>query len=121
MSWFIAAFKKYAVFKGRARRKEYWMFTLVVYAIYGVLGGLAVATRMPTLAVGFLIAVLVFALPTWAVTVRRLHDSGLSGWLVFIGLVPTIGFVALTTFCCTKSNEGANKYGPNPKVVPAVA
>ncbi|MEV7243133.1 DUF805 domain-containing protein [Streptomyces sp. NPDC093248] len=121
MSWFITAFKKYAVFKGRARRKEYWMFMLVVYIIYGVLGGLGFATHMPIFVVGLVIALLVFALPTWAVTVRRLHDSGLSGWLILIGLAPTIGMVALTTFCCAKSNEGANKYGPNPKAVLAAA
>ncbi|MFF7127205.1 DUF805 domain-containing protein [Streptomyces sp. NPDC008240] len=121
MSWFVAALKKYAVFRGRARRKEFWLFMLFVYLIYGVLGGIGFATHSSVLLAGFLIALIGFMLPTWAVTVRRLHDSGLSGWLILIGLVPTIGAIVLVVFCCTKSNAGANKYGPNPKEAPALA
>ncbi|MEU1407294.1 DUF805 domain-containing protein [Streptomyces sp. NPDC005728] len=121
MSWFIAALKKYAVFRGRARRKEFWFFTLFVYLIYGVLGGIGYATQSEVAFGAFFIALIAFIPPTWAVTVRRLHDSGLSGWAILIGLVPTIGGIVLVVFCCTKSNAGANKYGPNPKEAPALA
>ncbi|WP_317447197.1 DUF805 domain-containing protein [Streptomyces collinus] len=121
MSWFIAALKKYAVFKGRAQRKEYWLFMLFVYLIYGVLGGIGYATHSPAALAALFIALIGFMLPTWAVTVRRLHDSGLSGWMILITLVPTVGAIVLVVLCCTKSNEGANKYGPNPKEAPALA
>ncbi|MFF7127331.1 DUF805 domain-containing protein [Streptomyces sp. NPDC008240] len=80
-----------------------------------MLGGIGFATHSSVLLAGFLIALIGFMLPTWAVTVRRLHDSGLSGWLILIGLVPTIGAIALVVFCCTKSTAGVNKYGPNPR------
>ncbi|MFJ9821160.1 DUF805 domain-containing protein [Streptomyces sp. NPDC101151] len=120
MSWFITALKKYAVFRGRARRKEFWLFTLFTYIIYGVLAGIGAAAHSTVLAAGFLIAFVAFLLPSWAVTVRRLHDSGLSGWLILVGLVPTVGAIALVVFCCTDSNAATNKYGPNPKEAPAV-
>ena len=121
MSWFIAALKKYAVFKGRARRKEFWRFMLFVYLIYGVLGGIGVATHTPAFLAGFAIAVVVFLLPTWGVTVRRLHDTGRSGWWILIHLIPTFGVIILLVICSEDGKSGANKYGPNPKEVPAFA
>ncbi|MER5917490.1 DUF805 domain-containing protein [Streptomyces sp. NPDC001982] len=121
MSWFIAALKKYAVFRGRARRKEFWLFMLFAYIIYGLLGGIGVATHSSPLLAGLAIAVIAFLLPTWGVTVRRLHDTGRSGWWIFIHLVPTIGAIVLLVLCSEDSKAGANKYGPNPKEVPAFA
>jgi uncharacterized membrane protein YhaH (DUF805 family) len=48
-------------------------------------------------------------------SVRRLHDTGHSGWWVFINLIPVIGAIILLIFLLTDSQEGANQYGPNPK------
>ncbi|MGW2748629.1 DUF805 domain-containing protein [Streptomyces sp. NPDC001450] len=118
MSWFLEALKKYAVFSGRARRKEYWLFMLFVWIVYVVLVGIGAAVHAPYL-VG--IAVVAFLLPAWGVAVRRLHDTGRSGWWLLIGIIPLIGSIVLLVFYCSDGEAGANKYGPNPKEAPAVA
>ncbi|MEV6942237.1 DUF805 domain-containing protein [Streptomyces sp. NPDC051172] len=115
MSWFIEALKKYAVFSGRARRKEYWNFALFIGIIYVVLLVLAVASK--STAVFALIGVfyLGILLPSLAVSIRRLHDTGRSGWWILFGLVPLVGGITLLVFQCSDSQPGENKYGPNPK------
>ncbi|MFF4797877.1 DUF805 domain-containing protein [Streptomyces sp. NPDC001351] len=112
MSWFIEVLKKYAVFSGRARRKEYWMFWLFAAIIYVVLLAVGLAIKVPYLALVFEVAIL---LPSLAVGVRRLHDTGRSGWWLLFGLVPLVGGITLLVFSCSDSQPGVNKYGPNPK------
>ena len=112
MSWFIEALKKYAVFSGRARRKEFWMFVLFTVIIYALLLGIGFAIKAPYIAIVFYVAIL---LPSLAVHVRRLHDTGRSGWWVLFGLVPLVGGITLLVFQCSDSQPGVNKYGPNPK------
>jgi uncharacterized membrane protein YhaH (DUF805 family) len=116
MSWFIEVLKKYAVFSGRARRKEYWMYTLFVVIIYAVLLGIGIAIKTPVIAILFYVAILV---PSLAVGVRRLHDTGRSGWWLLFGLVPLVGGITLLVFTCTDSKPGPNQYGPNPKEIGA--
>ena len=53
--------------------------------------------------------------PLIALTVRRLHDVGKSGWMFFIVLIPLIGAIWLLVLMLTESNPGENKYGPNPE------
>ncbi|MEU1460117.1 DUF805 domain-containing protein [Streptomyces sp. NPDC005727] len=120
MSWFLAALKKYAVFSGRARRKEFWLFSLFAYLIYIVLGGIGAATKTPALIAVAGIVVLALLLPAWGVTVRRLHDTGRSGWWILFGVIPLVGPITLLVFYCLDSEAGANKYGPNPKEAPAL-
>jgi uncharacterized membrane protein YhaH (DUF805 family) len=112
MDWYLAVLKKYAVFNGRARRKEYWMFFLfnlifsfVLGFIDGILGTVFIGT----------IYGLVVLIPGIAVTVRRLHDIGRTGWWVLIGLIPLIGLIVLIVFAATDGNKGSNEYGSNPK------
>ncbi|MFF4506178.1 DUF805 domain-containing protein [Streptomyces sp. NPDC001401] len=115
MSWFLEALKKYAVFSGRARRKEYWMYTLFVVVIYAVLIGIGIGAKVTAvlaLAGIFYVAIL---LPSLAVSVRRLHDTGHSGWWILFGIVPIAGPITLLVFQCSDSQPGVNKYGPNPK------
>src|SRR5436309_182179 len=95
MSWFLEALKKYAVFSGRARRKEYWMYSLFVFVIYAVLAGIGAGAKVPAvmvLAVVFYLGVLI---PSLAVGVRRLHDTGRSGWWLLFGIVPLVGGITL--------------------------
>ncbi|WP_329255411.1 DUF805 domain-containing protein [Streptomyces sp. NBC_01478] len=115
MSYFIEALKKYAVFSGRARRKEYWMYALFAGIIYVVLAILAVATKQAALFALLGIFYVGILLPSLAVTVRRLHDTGRSGGWFFISFVPLVGAIILLVFVCTDSAPGANQYGPNPK------
>ncbi len=120
MSWFVEVLKKYAVFSGRARRKEYWMYALFVAIIYVVLAGIAVGTKAPALFAVLGVFYVGILLPSLAVTVRRLHDTGRSGGWFFITFVPLVGGIILLVFACTDSQPGANQYGPNPKEADAI-
>lgn len=119
MNWYLGALKKYAVFGGRARRKEYWYFSLfsflitfVCIAIDAVVGSFDPETGLGLLSGLFILAMLI---PSIAVGVRRLHDTNRSGWWWLIALIPSIGNIVLIVFFVFDSNPGENKYGPNPK------
>jgi uncharacterized membrane protein YhaH (DUF805 family) len=118
MEWYSAVLKKYADFNGRARRKEYWMFTLINIIIILVLEILGFAMMKNTLGMiifGVLgIYCLATILPSLAVAIRRLHDTGKSGWMILLGLIPFVSLVLLY-FMVIDSQPGANEYGPNPK------
>ncbi|MBC7679022.1 MAG: DUF805 domain-containing protein [Pseudorhodobacter sp.] len=106
---------KYADFSGRARRSEYWFWTLAVFLGYVVAAILTqIAGIFEVLLVLFYLAVLV---PTIAVGVRRLHDTGKSGWFILLGLIPLVGGIVLLVFTVSDSTPGDNEYGPNPKGV----
>ena len=118
MSWFVEALKKYAVFSGRSRRKEYWFFVLfvviisIVLSIIDSLVGTDRSTGVGLFGTIFSLAILI---PSIAVTVRRLHDIDRTGWWVLISLVPLIGWIVLLVFTVQDSTPGTNRYGPNPK------
>jgi uncharacterized membrane protein YhaH (DUF805 family) len=123
MNWYLEVLKKYAVFSGRARRTEYWMFILfniiitVVLALIDYLTG----TFSPRAGVGLLggLYALAVLIPSLAVTFRRLHDTDRTGWWILIGLIPVIGGIVLLIFMLLDSQSGANRYGPNPKAATA--
>lgn len=119
MNWYIEVLKKYAVFNGRARRKEYWYYYLFYMLIYIVLiiidvvaGTFSAEAGMGLLSGIYTLAVLI---PSIAVGVRRLHDTNRSGWWLFIGLIPIIGAIVLIVFLASDSKPEENQYGPNPK------
>ncbi len=126
MQWYFGVLKKYAVFRGRAGRKEFWCFELVNLLIFIGLVGVAIALArfQPSLeAPGPLVACsfawmavvlypLVALVPGLAVAVRRLHDTDRSGWWLLLGLVPFAGAVVLTIFCAQSGQLGENRYGP---------
>lgn len=120
MNWYLKVLKQYADFSGRARRTEYWMFTLfnfiflIVAAILDNIIGLT-AEGTPYGAFYFIYAIAVL-LPNFAVGVRRLHDVGKSGWMLLIALIPIVGSIWLLILLATNSNAEENKYGPNPKL-----
>ena len=113
MSWYMQALKKYAVFAGRARRKEFWMFFLVYVLIVVVLSVVEWMIGLPGILSG--IYSLVLLIPSIAVTVRRLHDTGRTGWWWWIGFVPVIGIIVLLVFMALEGEPGQNRYGPDPK------
>ena len=119
MNWYLTVIKKYATFSGRARRKEYWMFVLfnIIFCIVAVILDNVLGTAIEDVGYGaiYIIYSLVVLLPSLAVSVRRLHDVGNSGWFLFISLIPLIGSIILLIKVCTDGNPGENKYGPNPK------
>ena len=111
--YFVSVLKnKYADFDGRARRAEYWYFTLfnaVLGFLFGFLVGLI---GLDWLSYVWSLALLV---PGIAVAVRRLHDIGKSGWWYFIILIPLVGAIWLIVLFCKEGDHGPNEYGENPK------
>ena len=115
----IEALKKYAVFSGRSRRKEYWYFALFLVAlglllslIDGLIGTFNSPAGIESLSDVFKILLVI---PGIAVSVRRLHDIDRSGWWFLISLVPLIGVIALIVLLVQDGTPGSNRYGPNPK------
>ena len=103
-------FSKYADFSGRARRREYWYFTLfnmIVSCVLAILLGedssLDAAYSLVTL------------IPGLAVSWRRMHDIGKSGLWNLIAFVPVVGWIFMLIWNCRDSQPGYNDYGPNPK------
>ena len=94
-------FRKYADFKGRATRSEFWwwvLFVLLASAIAQVVNdALAAIVSLATL------------LPYLAVAARRLHDIGRSGWWQLVGLVPLVGWLVML-YWCVQPSEGSNEY-----------
>ena len=124
MNWYLKAFKQYATFSGRARRSEYWYFTLfftVGYLLMSFIDGL-IGTFSMEAGIGLLggIFLLVHLLPSLTVSIRRLHDIGRTGWWYLIVIIPLIGPLVFLVFSVMDSKED-NQYGPNPKLAAAVA
>ncbi|MET7480145.1 DUF805 domain-containing protein [Streptomyces sp. NPDC005648] len=108
---------KYATFSGRARRAEYWWFSLVYVIATGVVLGLGFATETPLLGV----LLLPFIVPMLSVSVRRLHDTGRPGWRMLIALVPIAGPIIYLVGMTVDGTPTANRYGPSPKAVDTLA
>ncbi len=118
MNWYLQALKKYTVFTGRARRKEYWFFVLFNLLISAALSIVDNITGTSSgYGAGLLggIYALAVLLPAIAVTIRRLHDTGRSGWWILILLVPVVGCIVLLVFMVLEGQPGDNQYGPSPK------
>lgn len=123
----VSVFSKYATFSGRATRSEYWFFYLfnvimclalvavcaILGAIFkgaaGAVGGYTVGTIL------YWIYALAAFIPNLAVSVRRLHDTGRSGFNLFWMFLPIIGAILLLVYFATGSNPGDNAYGPEPE------
>ena len=125
VKWYLLGLKKYAVFEGRAGRKEYWfffLFNLLFAFVFGFIDGY-VGTFNSEVGFGILsgIYLLLVLLPGLAVSVRRLHDSGRKGWWVLLALIPIIGVLLLLVLMAQDSEPGMNRYGPNPKALKVVS
>ena len=107
--------KQYAGFTGRARRSEYWYFALFNALVLSAVRLLAALLNAPLLSLLVVLVGLVFLLPGLAVTARRLHDTGRTGWLLLLGIIPLAGTIALLVFTCMDSDPGPNRFGPSPK------
>lgn len=119
MDWYLLAWRRYAEFNGRSRRKEYWMFALFNCLIGWSLFIAGLLLKESEIGVIFLGSYWIYSLaaltPAIAVYVRRMHDTGRSGWWWLIALIPLVGGVILIVLLATDSEPGTNKYGPNPK------
>ena len=120
-TYFIEAFtKNYVNFKGRARRKEYWGFTLFYALIFAILDAFAFT------GIGVILFLVVFVVtlpPSISLTVRRLHDINLSGWFtlyMLIMLIPVIGeaiaIIISIVIGVVQGSAESNKFGENPVI-----
>lgn len=108
-------YRKYAVFRGRATRKEYWCFNLYNLMVACALVALAIAFNSNSkicdiILILELIFVLISLLPSLSVGVRRLHDTGRSGWDFMIFFIPLIGFFIVLYYLCCASDKNINMY-----------
>ena len=114
-----SVFSNYANFNGRARRSEYWYFTLFNLIVSMVLSVLMRLTAGSVIFNLFRIIEVVFSLailiPGLAVAWRRLHDTGRSGAWYLLILIPIVGAIILIVWFCQDSQPGVNEYGPSPK------
>jgi uncharacterized membrane protein YhaH (DUF805 family) len=122
MDWYLMVLSKCAQFDGRSRRKEFWIFELfnilIILALF-VAGFTVFGMWEHNEAVLFIplaLYILAIILPGLAVTVRRLHDTGKSGWIILLCLIPIVGGIILLVFTVLDSDPGPNQYGPNPKL-----
>ena len=119
MTWALMPLQKYAVFTGRSRRKEFWMFVLFTFVVEiilaiidAIIGTYNTAVGMGLLSGLFYLAILV---PSIALNTRRLHDIGKSGWFQLLFLIPIVGFILWIIWMVRDGDEGMNQYGPSPK------
>jgi uncharacterized membrane protein YhaH (DUF805 family) len=117
VDWYLKVIKNYVGFTGRARRKEFWMFCLF-YIIFAIVIGVVERILGLNTAFGGPLSSLYslgLLLPSLAVSVRRLHDTGRSGWWILINFIPILGWLIYLFFVIQDSQPGENQWGPNPK------
>jgi uncharacterized membrane protein YhaH (DUF805 family) len=126
MRWMIMPYTRYADFRGRSCRMEYWMFHLLWAAVLIVLWTVGVsAHRLGNPAITGTIAPMCLVLgalfllgsliPMIAVTVRRFHDQDKTGWFYLMNFIPYVGGLVVFIFMCIEGTVGSNQYGPDPK------
>ena len=110
IDWFVKSLKNYANFSGRARRKEYWFFILVQFGVILIASVIdSIIFKKPS--VLYMLTALALFIPSLAVSVRRLHDIGKSGWWYLICLIPLIGAILLIVWFATETKPETNQWG----------
>ena len=117
MNWYLEVLKKYVAFSGRARRTEYWMFSLFNFIALILLAG--IDGVLGTTPLFYLVYALGVLLPSLAVSIRRLHDTNRSGWWLLISLIPLVGPIVLLVFLCLEGEKQDNRFGVDPKAAMA--
>ena len=137
MEWYIKVLKDYANFEGRASCREYWMFVLINTAIAmfflmffivfeflldttlenHTIKQITESTVLCTVFSILVLYILCIIIPILAVSVRRLHDIGKSGWFILISFIPIVGTIILLVWVCQEGMPEANEYGENPKLL----
>ena len=124
--WYLQVLKKYIVFSGRARRNEFWMFqifntlTFIIFPIISTIFPIIIGWDLDLILIVYGLSMGLYGLgtliPSLAVSIRRLHDTGRSGWRLLVGLMPLVGWILTLIWYLSDSEARENKYGPNPKI-----
>lgn len=121
IEWYKMAFTKYADFRTRSTRNEFWWFTLcnilVIFGLVilmGIFGAMEINILSGLFGILYFVYVLASFIPNLAVTVRRLHDTNRSGWFFLISLIPFVGSIILLVFLAQESDPNKNNWGPRP-------
>lgn len=109
IDWFVKCLKNYANFSGRARRKEFWFFTLVQFILLVI--AQIIDAIIGTDFVLYALVVLALLIPALAVSIRRLHDISKSGWWYLIALIPLVGAILLIVWFATETKRENNQWG----------
>jgi uncharacterized membrane protein YhaH (DUF805 family) len=109
-------FDHYVKFDGRARRSTFWYWVLFGFLV-GIVANIIDAALGTNPAVSGLVGLALF-LPGLSVAIRRLHDTGRSGWWYLIVLIPLIGIIVLIVFWVQEGDAGDNEYGPPAPTAP---
>jgi uncharacterized membrane protein YhaH (DUF805 family) len=104
-----SGFENYATFDGRASRPAYWWWFLFLILVTIAANILDAIVGIPIFSI---VVALGLLLPNLSVGIRRLHDTGHTGWWILIGLIPIIGFIVLLIFFLQDGDPGENEYGP---------
>ncbi len=108
-------FNNYANFNGRARRSEFWWFYLFVVIAAAVVQALMAAIFGGDSGIYFIVSIgvaVALAIPLYAAGARRLHDTGKSGWLQLLLLIPCVGIIVLIVLWAQAGQLADNQYGP---------
>ena len=118
MHWFIDPLKHhYADFDGRLTRQPFWMFVLISTIISTAISIVEGSMGFGDIGVLSALYSLILLIPSIAITTRRLHDTGRSGWWQLLWLIPIVGWIVLVVFLATDTTPADNQYGANPKAV----
>lgn len=113
VDWTVKVLKNYVNFEGRARRKEYWFYTLAIFI--AIIVAMILDAMLGTGYLFYAIVILGTFLPSLAVGIRRLHDTNRSGWWYLICLIPLIGPILLIIWLATETIREPNQWGPPAK------
>lgn len=111
MKYYLDVLKKYAQFKGRTSRKQFWMFILFNVLFSTLLGFIDIVLGINIL---YPLYSMMLFIPILSILVRRLHDVGNSGWMLLLSLIPIFGYIYLFVVTLQKGEDGSNMYGMSP-------
>ena len=121
MDFMLLPLKRYADFKGRSRRKEYWMFFLLNFCVSigffilsVILGQVSQTLALVVTGIQFLYGLAVI-IPGISCGIRRLHDQDKSGWFLLLAFIPLVGPFIVLFFMVQEGTRGSNQYGRDPK------